>query len=109
MEIINLFERIPEPLPDEHVEELLKTMGFRLERIVSRGHSSPEDFWYDQECQEWVLLLKGRAILEVAGEAAPLTLSPGDCLNIPAHCRHRLVWTDPDTETIWLTIHYDTI
>ena len=33
----------------------------KIERIVSRGHASPEDFWYDQEENEWVMVVKGTA------------------------------------------------
>ena len=78
----------------------------RVERIVSRGQASPDDFWYDQEQAEWVLLLKGQAALAVAGEENPVILKPGDYLNIPAHCRHRVLWTDPDNDTVWLAVHY---
>jgi len=35
-------------------------------------------------------------------------LKPGDCLNIPAHKRHRVDWTTPDEPTIWLGVRYCT-
>ena len=55
----NLFANIPESLPDELVQTLISAGGVRVERIVSRGHSSPAGFWYDQPMREWVVVLKG--------------------------------------------------
>ena len=103
--LTNLFADIPEILPEELIQPLLSTPGFRIERIVSQGHRSPEGFWYDQEAAEWVVLLKGAARLRFDGEE-PIDLRPGTSINIPAHRRHRVEWTDPSEPTIWLAIHY---
>jgi cupin 2 domain-containing protein len=102
----NLFDEIPSDLPTELVQVLVTTPDFRIERIVSRGHASPEGFWYDQERPEWVLVLQGAAQLRFEGEE-PLDMLPGDFVNIPAHKRHRVEWTDPNQPTIWLAVHYD--
>jgi cupin 2 domain-containing protein len=101
----NLYADIPSSLREELVQTLLSAPGFRIERIVSLGHVSPEGFWYDQETHEWVLLLAGAARLTLEGEE-PLDLLPGAFLNIPARRRHRVEWTDPAHPTIWLAIHY---
>ncbi len=101
----NLFAEIPVALPEELFQTLLGTPNLRIERIVSLGHASPEGFWYDQETHEWVLLLTGAARLTLDGEG-PIDLFPGTFLNIPAHRRHRVDWTDPIRPTIWLAIHY---
>jgi cupin 2 domain-containing protein len=103
--LTNLFADIPAGLPQELVQTLLSASGFHIERIVSLGHASPEGFWYDQETHEWVLLLAGAARLTLEGEG-PRDLLPGTFLNIPAHRRHRVEWTDPAQPTIWLAIHY---
>ena len=103
--LTNLFAEIPEDLPEELIQALLSTPGLRIERIVSLGHSSPQGFWYDQEEHEWVLLLKGAARLRLDGEE-PIDLRPGAFVNIPAHQRHRVEWTDPTRPTVWLAIHY---
>jgi cupin 2 domain-containing protein len=103
--LTNLFADIPAGLPEELVQTLLGAPGFCIERIVSLGHASPEGFWYDQETHEWVLLLAGAARLTLEGEE-PLDLLPGAFLNIPAHQRHRVEWTDSAQPTIWLAIHY---
>jgi cupin 2 domain-containing protein len=47
-----------------------------------------------------------RMNLKIEGDEAPRELNTGDYLNIPAHCRHRVDWTDPSRTTIWLAIHY---
>ena len=102
----NIFQEIPTPLPEELVETLLKREKFRVQRIVSHGHASPPGFWYDQEESEWVILLSGAARLTLEGSPEPIQLGPGGCLNIPAHLRHRLEWTDPDQDTVWLAVFY---
>jgi cupin 2 domain-containing protein len=51
------------------------------------------------------VLLKGAARPRFDGEE-PIDLRPGSFVNIPAHQRHRVEWTDPSELTIWLAIHY---
>lgn len=103
----NLFAGIGvEDSPAEQFEELLSRSGFRVERIVSRGQASPPGFWYDQDVGEWVVLLSGAAELQFENEAESRMLAPGDWVNIEAHRRHRVNWTDPSQPTVWLAIHY---
>jgi cupin 2 domain-containing protein len=102
----NLFADIPKNLSDELFETLLQTSGFRIERIVSRGHCSPKNFWYDQDDNEWVILLKGSAVLRFEDPAEQITMNPGNYLHIERHRRHRVEWTDLGQETLWLAIHY---
>ena len=102
---MNVFQNIPSELPDEVCETLLDATHVRVERIVSRGHCSPAGFWYDQDENEWVALLKGSARLAIEGEE-DIEMTPGDAIEIPAHKRHRVAWTDPDEDTIWLAVHY---
>ncbi|HOG16590.1 MAG TPA: cupin domain-containing protein [Syntrophales bacterium] len=102
----NLFAEIPDNLKDEWIETILETPGFRVERIVSRGHSSPAGFWYDQDQDEWVLLLKGSAGLCLEGREDVVVLNPGDCVHIDRHRGHRVEWTDATQDTVWLAIHY---
>jgi cupin 2 domain-containing protein len=91
---------------EEHVETLLRWPGGRLERIVSYGHRSPEGFWYDQDEHEWVQVVSGRARLEIEGMPV-LELGPGDRVWLPAHTRHRVLWTEPDVETVWTALFLD--
>jgi cupin 2 domain-containing protein len=102
----NLFSGIPGTLADEQITTLLSSPHVRIERIVSRGHSSPPGFWYDQDKPEWVIVVAGSAAVLFEGEAAPRTLKRGDYLHIPAHARHRVEWTDKDAPTIWIAVHH---
>ena len=108
----NLLDFIPTDLRQEVFEQLLCTDTLKLERIISKGHSSPtvdaqtpKSGWYDQATHEWVLLLKGAATL-VFEDGEEVSLVAGSHLKIAAHRRHRVQWTAPDTETIWLALHY---
>lgn len=101
----NIFSNIPENIPDEIFEKIISNDKMKIERIVSKGQSSPKDFWYDQGQNEWVLLLKGKAKLQFDHDET-VVLREGDYINIPAHKKHRVEWTDPNEETIWLAIFY---
>ncbi len=102
----NIFQDIPEGLKQELVERLLERDTIRIERIVSRGQSSPSDFWYDQDEHEWVLVLAGKAELQIDGLEEPVILNPGDTYHIPAHTKHRVAYTEPNHETIWLAVFW---
>lgn len=104
MDKANLLCSIPADLPVELVQTIVTSCDTRIERIVSRGHQSPPDFWYDQDQNEWVFLAKGAAILEFPNET--VHLKAGDYVNIHAHQKHRVAWTTPDEETVWLAIFY---
>lgn len=100
----NLFANIPADLPDELFQTLLSSDNIRIERILSKGHHSAPDSWYDQDQNEWVLLIQGEAKVTFLDRI--LHLRSGDYVNIPAHEKHRVAWTTPDIETIWLAIFY---
>jgi cupin 2 domain-containing protein len=105
LSVNNLFVDIPREMQEEIVGEILRTDAFRIERIVSRGQASPPGFWYDQERDEWVLLVKGSASLRF-DDGREVALAPGDHLLIPRRVRHRVERTDPDGETVWLAVHF---
>jgi cupin 2 domain-containing protein len=101
----NIFSSLPETFEKELVDELVQSGSLRIERIVSRGHASPTDGWYDQEENEWVIVLEGAGkILFEDGDE--VKLAKGDYLNIPSHRKHRVIWTAPESNTIWLAIFY---
>lgn len=106
MIIKNLFSNIPQKISDEIFDAIIQTKNIIIERIISKGHASPKDFWYDQEKNEWVIVLKGHARLRFEEEDEIVEMKPGDYINILAHCKHRVEWTDPDEETIWLAAYY---
>ena len=101
----NIFKNIPDQLPEEFIECILDRDNMLIERIISKGHITPEGEWYDQECDEWVMLLQGQAIVLYEKDNQSFHLVAGDYLMIPAHTRHRVDWTLPDTNTIWLAAH----
>ena len=102
----NLFADIPSVLSEELVTPLKDTAGVRMERIVSLGHASPPGFWYDEDQPEWVVLLQGAARLRFEGDEGAVDMRPGSFVDIPAHQRHRVEWTDPKQKTVWLAVHY---
>lgn len=99
----NLYSALPAGLDQESFDELLRSENVRIERIVSRGQTSVE--WYDQTENEWVMVLEGAARL-LFDDGNLVSLGKGDYLNIPAHVRHKVAWTDPDRLTVWLAIFY---
>lgn len=103
----NLFANLPTELPEELVEVLAEDNHVRIERIISRGHASPGGFWYDQQENEWVVVLKGEAKLLFESDEQPIHMKPGDHVNIPVHKKHRVEWTSPDEPTVWLAVFYD--
>jgi cupin 2 domain-containing protein len=103
----NIFKNIPDIIPEELSECLVERKSLKIERIVSYGHSTPEGEWFDQDWDEWVLLLQGEATLRYE-DGFIVKMKAGDYLNIPAHTLHRVDRTPPELNTIWLAIHYET-
>lgn len=101
----NLFERLPVSLPEELTEILAENENVRIERIVSTGQCSPDDFWYDQSEDEWVAVLTGYAEL-VFADGEHREMRPGDHMYISAHRRHRIEATAPDQPTVWLAVFF---
>jgi cupin 2 domain-containing protein len=106
MKIKNIFNDIPSNLSKEILDEIISTDKIRIERIISKGQTSPENFWYDQEENEWVIVIKGKSKLKIIDEDELIELNEGDYINIPSHKKHRVEWTDPESETIWLAVFY---
>jgi len=105
MEKGNLFKNIPESLPDEILETIIKSKNCKIKRIISKGHTTPEGKWYDQDENEFVLVLKGNAEL-LFEDNKKIKMKEGDYINIPAHVKHKVEKTDAEKETIWLAVFY---
>nr|WP_319492648.1 cupin domain-containing protein [uncultured Desulfobacter sp.] len=101
----NLFENIPDDLSSEHFIDLIKEKNVRIERIVSLGHTSPDFGWYDQDENEWVVVLEGSGTI-LFENGIEHVLNKGDHLNIPAHAKHKVTETDSNSITIWLAVFY---
>lgn len=86
------------------VFETLAEGSAKIERIISHGQTTPADEWYDQDEDEWVILVQGQAtvLFEDKGE---VYLSAGSYLLIPAHVKHRVTYTSESPACIWLAVH----
>jgi cupin 2 domain-containing protein len=107
--LVNLLADLPTPgstTPQETFEDILSRPGVRIERIVSTGQCSPDGYWYDQPHGEWVVVLAGSAGLAFDDDPEVRVMHAGDFVDIAPHRRHRVVWTDGDTPTVWLAVHY---
>jgi len=102
---MNIFNEIPKNLQDELFEDIIKTDDVKIQRIVSYGHTSPKSGWYESKRKEWVIVLKGEAILSFEHKEN-VKLNAGDYINIPAFKKHKVSWTLANAETIWLAVHY---
>ena len=104
MEKYNIFDKIIVDKEEENFFEIFKNETIKIEKIVSNGQKSPENFWYKQEKSEFILLLEGFAILEF--ENREVELKKGDCINIKAKQKHRVKFTSLDEPTIWFAVFY---
>ena len=108
MEKSSILDDINKNAKEEIFSDLVKNKNVRIERIVSTGQTSPKDFWYDQEENEFVLLLDGEAILEFKEDdkVREVKLNKDDYIDIKAHVKHRVKYTDTKKPTIWLAVFY---
>ena len=102
----NIFEQIDiNNLKEEKIENIVNSDNIRIERIISFDYKSPNGFWYDQDENEFVMLLQGEATLEFDKNTL-VSLKKGDYIIIEKHKKHRVVSTAKNTLTIWLAIFY---
>jgi cupin 2 domain-containing protein len=104
VEKYNIFDEIIVDKSEEKFFEIFKNETIKVEKIVSNGQKSPENFWYEQEKSEFILLLEGFAILEF--ENREVELKKGDYLNIKAMEKHRVKFTSLDEPTVWFAVFY---
>jgi cupin 2 domain-containing protein len=87
------------PETGERHEEIARIGNVTVERITSSA--LPDCGEYDQAFDEWVMLVRGRARLEVAGEV--VSLNAGDHVLLPRHTKHRVLETTAGA--LWLAVH----
>lgn len=104
--VAKLLDKLPAAKRGEAFTELLARPGVRIDRIVSRGQSTPADAPMVQAHDEWVLLLQGAAALRIE-DSDEVELGPGDQLLIAAGQKHWVAWTARDRPTVWLAIHLE--
>lgn len=90
------------------LKELYETLaagdGILIERIISRGHTTPVGEWFDSDQDEWVLLLRGEAVIAYIDGSLTI-VKTGDYLLIPAHQKHRVEFTSTEPPCIWLAVY----
>jgi cupin 2 domain-containing protein len=96
-----LFPSADPPTRGERVEALLARPGLLVERILSGPHQASGPYLQDRD--EWVALLQGEAVLEVAGEE--VRLAAGEALLLAARTPHRVLDTSADPPCVWLAVH----
>ncbi|RFA36160.1 cupin domain-containing protein [Alkalilimnicola ehrlichii] len=95
----NLFANAAIPNEGERFDTLLSHKNLVVERIVSSEFIISETSIQKQD--EWVVLLQGEALLDVAGES--VSLMAGDYVFLPADVPHTLVRVSQGA--VWLAVH----
>ncbi len=104
----NIYNNLPHNLSDELFETLISNENIKIQRIVSpKSFKSPQDKWFNQDRDEFVILLQGSAELLFKENKNTVKLKPGDHINIPRNTKHRVESTDKEIQTIWLAVHYN--
>lgn len=99
----NLFDDLVFDKSSEKLETLIENEKVKIEKIITSGQASKKGFWYDQEWDEFVVVLEGSA--QITFETKQVTLEKGDFLYIKAHERHHVSWSDPNIVTLWLAVY----
>ena len=89
----------------EITETLIYQGAVRIERIISTGQCSPNNFWYDQAENEWVCVLQGEGVIEWQNGSRNI-LKPGDWVFVPPHEKHRDHSTTSKPPCIWLAFFW---
>ncbi|MCA2736677.1 cupin domain-containing protein [Microcystis sp. M158S2] len=100
----SIYELSQEVFQLEKFEQIVSGNNIQIERIISTGQTTPSGQWYDQELDEWVILLQGEAELSYADDTK-IILKAGDYLFIPAHTKHSVEYTSIEPACIWLAVH----
>lgn len=87
------------PATGERIERIVALRGLVVEQILS-GPSRARQA-YLQDTDEWVVVLDGAAVVEVAGRR--LSLTAGDWAFLPAGVPHSV--TETRAGTNWLAVH----
>lgn len=95
----NLFEDCSPPESGERMDVLLAHKNLVVERIVSSATFAPKRYVQSQD--EWVLLMRGEAEMEVEGET--VALKAGDHLFLPSGTAH--IVKSASEGAMWLAVH----
>ncbi len=99
--IFNLLDNIPSTSIDEIFKTIVSNDNVKIERIISYGQTTPKDYWYDQDENEFVYIVQGKAKIKYDDGTIHI-LNINDSLYIQAHQKHQVIYTS--NPTIWLTV-----
>jgi cupin 2 domain-containing protein len=102
----NIFIKPEDKGHPESLEVLLGTKSIRIEKIFTSENFTAPGPWYDQDWDEWVVLLEGTAELEFES-GQTMILNTGDYVLIKAHQKHRVVRVSQKPGCLWLAVHGD--
>ena len=95
----NIYDYVLPKLDSEVFQTLLQHKNIEIKTIVSNTLSTPQTF--QQECDEWVVLLQGCAKIEINGVIHKL--KKGSTMFIPANTQHTLLKTKK--VAVWLAVY----
>ncbi|MDO5725658.1 MAG: cupin domain-containing protein [Tissierellia bacterium] len=94
---MNLYDEIEVLAGEERVSKLFENEKILIEKINSNcAPSGP----YNQEQDEWIVLIRGAAVIELEGEK--IALEKGDSFFIAKNRAHKVLKTTDDA--LWLTV-----
>ena len=99
--MINLFTPNTNNIQEEQFDTLLQTSNIHIEKITSNDQVSSE--WYEQEKDEWVVLIEGEGRL-CFEDGKEVTLLKGEHLFIPKMQKHKVTYTS--SPAVWLAVHF---
>ena|SRR5687768_17631748 len=99
MRLGNVFEDSSPPGAGERLDVLVEHRNLVVERIVSSANITPKKYVQPQD--EWVVLVRGEAEIEVAGES--VVLKCGDHLFLPSGTIH--IVKSASEGAMWLAVH----
>lgn len=97
----NIFARLPGAKDKEVFQTLLANKKVTIERIITRGQTTD---WLSDARDEWVIVLKGAGSVRFRESRRLVKLKAGDYLFIPGNTVHRVAWTAPRQQTLWLAV-----
>lgn len=109
IEKTNIFDNIQVDKKNENFFEILHSKTVKIEKIVSNGQKTPKNYWYNQDRNEFVIILDGFAKVEIkeGDSIKEVELSKGDYLDIKANIEHRVSYTCEENPTVWLAVFYE--
>jgi len=76
----------------------------KIKKIISVSYSDDNNKWYDQDEDEWVMVLRGKAGIKFS-DGEIINMQEGDYIFIPQHKKHQIIYTSNNPPCFWLAIY----